>query len=114
MVMAPQSDDRSALQAPSTVQSGATLSTGQEALLQGYMMDNAAAVRSAPAARPALVKPALKPLQILKALCLSASPNTLKPLHDAYWAPASCMTQDCSRLHHVLCCSGQSVLKRSG
>ena len=50
------SDDMSVLQAPSTVQSGATLSTGQEALLQGYMMDNAAAVRAAPAARPAMVQ----------------------------------------------------------
>ena len=44
------------LQAPTTVQSGATLSTGPEALLQGYMMDNAAAVRAAPTSRPAMVR----------------------------------------------------------
>ena len=43
------------LQAPSTVQSGATLSMGQEALLQGYMMDTAAATRLPPTARPAMV-----------------------------------------------------------
>lgn len=49
------SDNMRALQAPSTVQSGATLTTGQEALLQGYMMDNAAAVRAAPTARPLMV-----------------------------------------------------------
>ena len=39
------------LQAPSAVQSGATVSTGQDGFLQGYMLDNAAANRAAPAAR---------------------------------------------------------------
>ena len=39
------------LQVPSAVQSGASIGTGQEALLQGYMMDNAAAARAAPAAQ---------------------------------------------------------------
>ena len=41
----------SVLQVPSAVQSGVGISTGQEALLQGYMMDNAAAARAAPAAQ---------------------------------------------------------------
>ena len=72
--LAPECEDESVLQAPSLVQSGATLSTGQEALLQGYMLDNAAAARVAPAARLATVH-----------ACSNASPlltSELQGWHD--------------------------------
>ena len=70
-------DDMRLLQAPSTVQSGATLSMGQEALLQGYMIDNAAATRMPPAARPVTVcvcSQASSQCQHIRSVCSGTAP----------------------------------------